>query len=98
MTSQTISRRKFLKATAATGGTAVVGSVLAACGASTPTPAAAPTAAPAAAATAAPAAAATAAPAAAAATAAPAAPAGANPLNVAAGEVDGVFFAGGFGD
>jgi len=121
MTSQKpISRRKFLKATAATGGSAVVGSVLAACGASTPTPAAAPTAAPAAApaATAAPAAAeptaaagaaaATAAPAAAEPTAAAGAAAGAlpfqvapeamNPLNVAAGEVDGVFFAGGFGD
>ena len=111
MTSQKpISRRKFLRATAATGGSAVVGFVLAACGASTPTPAAAPTAAPAAApaATAAPAAAAaTAAPAAAEPTAAPAAaateapaaaPAGANPLNVAAGEVDGVFFAGGYGD
>jgi N-acetylglucosamine transport system substrate-binding protein len=121
MTSQKpISRRKFLKATAATGGSAVVGSLLAACGASTPTPAAAPTAAPAAApaATAAPAAAAATAAPAAAATAAPAAaeptaaaggaaagalpfqvaPEAMNPLNVAAGEVDGVFFAGGFGD
>jgi len=118
MTSQKpISRRKFLKATAATGGSAVVGSVLAACGASTPTPAAAPTAAPAAApaATSAPAAAAPTAAAAAAPTAAAAeaptaagaaagglpfqvAPEAMNPLNVAAGEVDGVFFAGGFGD
>jgi len=117
MTSQKpISRRKFLKATAATGGTAVVGSVLAACGASTPTPAAAPTAAPAAgaAATAAPAAAAPTAMAEAPTAAAAAAPTAAgaaagglpfqvapeamNPLNVAAGEVDGVFFAGGFGD
>ncbi|MBX0328024.1 N-acetylglucosamine/diacetylchitobiose ABC transporter substrate-binding protein [Oscillochloris sp. ZM17-4] len=76
-----ISRREFLKATVAGGGTAFAGLVLAACGAQTP--AAAPTAVPAAAAP----------------TAAPAAAsAGANPLNVAAGEVDGVFFAGGFGD
>lgn len=79
-----ISRRKFLRLLAATGGTTAAASVLAACGSS---PAAAPTAAPAAPT------------AAAAATAAPAAAnAAANPLGVAAGEVDGVFFAGGFGD
>ncbi len=113
--SEQISRRKFLKVTAFSGGSAIVASILAACGGGT---AASPTAAPAAEApTAAAPAAATAAPAAEAPTAAmaeaptaamaeaPTAAAAAggaaevgNPFNVAAGEIDGVFFAGGFGD
>ncbi|MBK9712199.1 MAG: carbohydrate ABC transporter, N-acetylglucosamine/diacetylchitobiose-binding protein [Kouleothrix sp.] len=96
MSSNSMSRRRFLRTVTVAGGTTLAGSVLVACGGATST--ASPTAAPAApAATAAPAPAAPTA-AAAAATAMPAAPAGANPLNVAAGEVDGVFFAGGFGD
>ncbi len=103
-----MSRRKFFKMLAAAGGTAMAGSLLAACGGSTAAPAtggAAPTAAaPEAPTAAAPAAAPTAA--AAAPTAAAAqpslpfqvAPEAMNPLNVAPGDVDGVFFAGGFGD
>ncbi len=94
-----ISRRKFLKAAALSSGGAVI---LAACGSSAATTS--PTAAPAPEAPTAAPAAATAAPAPTAAAAAPTAAAAAggsaagNPLNVAAGEVDGVFFAGGFGD
>ncbi|KAB8140897.1 carbohydrate ABC transporter, N-acetylglucosamine/diacetylchitobiose-binding protein [Chloroflexia bacterium SDU3-3] len=104
-----LSRRKFLKLAMLSGGTAAAGSLLAACGTSTP---AASTAAPAQA-TAAPvasaaAAEATAAPVASAAATAEAA-AGGLPFTVAADaldpfklatdvEVDGVFFAGGFGD
>ncbi len=90
-----MSRRKFLKLTAYSGGGAVFSAILAACGGTTATT---PTAAPAAEA---PTAAAAPAPTAAAAAPTAAAAGGSaagNPLNVAAGDVDGVFFAGGFGD
>ncbi|MFN8569303.1 MAG: N-acetylglucosamine/diacetylchitobiose ABC transporter substrate-binding protein [Kouleothrix sp.] len=91
-----ISRRNFLKASAFTGGSAMLSAILAACGAATP--AASPTAAPAAAEPTAAAAAPTAAAAAPTAAAAAGGSAAGNPLNVAAGEIDGAFFAGGFGD
>src|SRR6266545_5017650 len=92
-----LSRRSFLRALGAAGGAAVAGSVLAACGGSTPTapaatsaPAAeAPTAAPAAAApTSAPAAEATAAPAAEAPTAAPAAAGGGQTVSLLWSDTD----------